>query len=91
MEVKGFHLNNRMDRDEFIMIQISMIPQEFVEKYNLTEKSHNGYIYARGEKGMYGLPQSGQISHDALVKTYSRLDTTNQAKKLDYGNTIVNQ
>ena len=45
-----------------------MIPQEFVEKYNLTEKSHNGYIYARVTKGMYGLPQAGRIAHDALVK-----------------------
>ena len=80
-----------MDSNEYIMINISMIPQKSVENNNLTEKSHNGYIYARGEKGMYGLPQSGQISHDALVKTYSRLDTTNQAKKLDYGNTTVDQ
>ena len=35
MEVKYFYLNNQMDRYEYIMIQISMIPQEFVDKYNL--------------------------------------------------------
>ena len=57
-----------MDRDEYIMIQISMIPQEFVEKYNLTEKAHNGYIYTRLAKGMYGPLQEGRISHDAIVK-----------------------
>ena len=68
MDVKDFYLNNQMDRDEYIMIQISMIPQEFVEKYNLAEKSHNGYIYARLTKGMYELPQTGRISHDALLK-----------------------
>ena len=45
-----------------------MIPQEFVEKYNLTEKSHNGYIYARLTKEMYGIPQEERISHEALVK-----------------------
>ena len=46
-----------------------MIPQEFVEKYNLQEKAHNGYIYARVTKGIYGPPpQSGQIEHCALVK-----------------------
>ena len=50
------------------MIQISMIPQEFVGKYNVTEKAHNGYISAQVTKGMYGLPQAGRISHDALVK-----------------------
>ena len=50
------------------MIQISMIPKEFVEKYNLTEKSHIGYIFAQITKLMYGLPQSGKIAHEALVK-----------------------
>ena len=32
MEVKVLYLNNQMDRDKYIMIQLSMIPQEFVEK-----------------------------------------------------------
>ena len=50
MDVKYFYLNNHMDRDKYIMIQISMIPQDFVEKYNLAEKSSNGYIYARVTK-----------------------------------------
>ena len=50
------------------MIQISMIPLEFVEKYNLAEKAHNGYIYARLKKVMYGLPQAGRIAHEALLK-----------------------
>ena len=68
MDVNDFYLNNQMYRDEYIMIQLSMIPQEFVEIYNLTEKAHNGYIYERVTKGMYGLPQSGQISHDAMSK-----------------------
>ena len=45
-----------------------MIPQEFVYKYNLPEKSHNEYIYARVTKGMCGLPQEGRIAHDSLVK-----------------------
>ena len=50
------------------MIQMAMITQEFVDKYNIQEKSHNGYICARITKGMYGLLQEGRISHDALVK-----------------------
>ena len=50
MDVKCFYLNN------MIMIQIAMIPQVFVDKYNLQEKSHNGYIYVRVANGMYGIP-----------------------------------
>ena len=68
MDVKYFYLNNQMDRDEYSMINLSMIPHEFVEKYNLAEKSHNGYIYARVTNGMYGFPQAGRIKHDALIK-----------------------
>ena len=36
MDMKYFCLNNKMDGAEYIMIQISMIPQEFVDKYNIT-------------------------------------------------------
>ena len=68
MDVKYFYLKNKMDRYEYIIIHISMIPQEFVYKYDITEKAHNGYIHARLTKGMYGLPQSERISHDTLVK-----------------------
>ena len=42
MCVKVFYLKNHMDRAEYIMIQISMIPQEFEDKFNLKDKVHNG-------------------------------------------------
>ena len=41
IDVKYFYQNNQIDRAEYIMIQISMIPQKFVDKYNLKEKVHN--------------------------------------------------
>ena len=46
MDVKYFYLKNKMDRAKFIIIQISMIPQEFMDKYILKEKAHNEYISA---------------------------------------------
>ena len=39
-----------------------------VDKYNFKEKSHNGYIFTRLTKGVYGLPQAGQIAYDSLVQ-----------------------
>ena len=45
--VKGFYLNNQMYRDKYIMIQISMIPQEFVENIIL-QKNHTIYTYIKG-------------------------------------------
>ena len=68
MNLKDFYLKKIVNRAEYIMIQIAMIPQEFVEKYNLQEKEHHGNIYAKVIKVIYGLPQSGRISNDALVK-----------------------
>ena len=68
MDVIDFYLNNMMYRAKYIMIHIVMIPPNFLDKYNLQLKAHNGYICARVTKGMYGLPLSGQIAHDALVK-----------------------
>ena len=32
------------------------------------DKSHNGYIFVRVTKGVYGIPQAVQISHDALFQ-----------------------
>ena len=49
-----------------------MIPQKFVDKYNIKVNFNNGYIFSRLTKVMYGLPQAGKISQDALVK---HLDT----------------
>ena len=91
MGVNNFYLNNQMDNDKYITIQILMIPQEFVEKCNLTEKSHNGYIYARVTKGMYRLPQSGRIAHDALLKHLDPYGYYPSRKNPYYGNTTVNQ
>ena len=45
-----------------------MITQEFVDKYNLNGKSHNGYIFTLVTKGMYGIPQAGHMPHYSLAK-----------------------
>ena len=65
---KVFYLNNHMDRSEYIMIQISIISQYCLEKYNHKEKSHNEYFFEQVTKRIYGIQQSGRIAHDVLVK-----------------------
>ena len=50
------------------MIQIYMIPEEFVDKYNLKEKAHKVYIFLWVVKGVNGIPQEGRIAHGDLVK-----------------------
>ena len=50
------------------MIQIFTILQEFVEKYDLKDKAHSGYIFKQVAKVMHEISQSGQIAHDSLVQ-----------------------
>ena len=45
MDVNFLNLNNHMNREEYIIIQISMIPQEFIDKYNLKDKVDNRYNF----------------------------------------------
>ena len=45
-----------------------MIPKEFIDKYNINYKVHNGYILVWVTNVMYGLPQTGRIANDALFQ-----------------------
>jgi hypothetical protein len=46
----------------------SLIPQEFLDQYrDKIVIDDKGHVYARVEKGMYGLPQAGKVASDALL------------------------
>ena len=50
-------------------LQISIIIQEIVDKYNMKSLvDANGCFYMKTSKGMYGLKQGGIISHCKLIK-----------------------
>ena len=68
MDINSFYPENQMDRAEYIMIHIYIIPQEFEVKYNINDKVRNGYIFTQITKGMYVLPKEVRISHDSLVQ-----------------------
>ena len=55
-----------MKKLEYLNIVLKIIPQEIIDKYDLLNNQCYGYIYVRIEKVMYGLVQSGIISHDSL-------------------------
>ena len=55
-----------MDRSKCVRINLSDIPPEFIEEYNLTEAAQNGWIYFDILRGCYGLPQSGRLANDLL-------------------------
>ena len=68
MDIKYFYLNDFMDRSEYKVSQVSMIPQELIIAYNLKYNIHNGYIIAQRTKKMYGIVHAGKMTQDALVQ-----------------------
>jgi hypothetical protein len=67
-DVKSFYLNTLLDRPEYMHLALNTIPQEIIDKYNLLDKSTNGYVYIRIDKGMYGLSHTGRLANNLLVK-----------------------
>ena len=55
-----------MEQSKYVRIKLSDIPQEFIEEYDLTKASQNGWIYFEILHGCYGLPQSGRLANNLL-------------------------
>ena len=62
-----------MELYEYVRIKLSDIPQEFIEKYNLTQSVQNVWIYFEILRGCYGLPQSGRLANDLLRTRLEKL------------------
>lgn len=67
-DIRNFYLNNTLPAPEYIRLPISIIPVEIINKYNLLSLVHNGFVNIKINKGMYGLPQAGKITHNELVR-----------------------
>ena len=68
MDLKDFYLKSTLPDPEYVRFRIDLIPQHIWEQYNLQEYANeDGYIYARLDKGMYGLPQAGKVANDQLL------------------------
>ena len=65
-DAANFYLATPMERKEYLRISIDLIPQEFVDLYDLHDKVKNGYVYCEIVRGMYGLPQAGILANKLL-------------------------
>ena len=68
MDIYNFYLGKNMNRTEYMFLPLNLIPDEFVNKYNLINMSNNGKVYVNIIKGMYGLPQYGILENKKLQK-----------------------
>jgi len=49
-------------------LPITIIPQAFIDHYNLEPLISDGFIYVEVRGGMYGHPEAGRLAHDQLVQ-----------------------
>ena len=68
MDVANFYLGTPMARPEFMRLPINLIPQEIIDKYDLSSILEYGWVFVCIVKGMYGLPQSGFLANELLSK-----------------------
>ena len=66
IDIKDFYLNSHLKEYEYIYIDLDLIPQDFIDKYNLEDIAKNGKVLTEVCKGMYGLKQAGKLAHEDL-------------------------
>ena len=68
-------MNNNLPEPVYIRFKQDTIPDEFWTQHNLDEYAdEDGYIYGAVWKGMYGLPQAGQVADDHLRPRLANAD-----------------
>jgi hypothetical protein len=67
-DIDNYYLNTPLDRLEYVRIKIDVIPQEFIDEYNLMTYVHNGWVYFEITNGIYGLKQAGKLANDLFTK-----------------------
>jgi hypothetical protein len=55
-----------------MVINLSSLPQETIDKYYLIELSQYGKVYIEIQKGMYGLPQAGILTNELLQRNLAK-------------------
>jgi hypothetical protein len=55
-----------------MVINLSLLPQETIHKYDLIELSQDGKVYIEIQKGMYGLPQAGILANKLLQRNLAK-------------------
>jgi hypothetical protein len=66
VDIKNFYLNTPLTRLEYMVINLSSLPQEIIDKFGLLELAPDGRVYIEIQKGMYGLLQAGILASELL-------------------------
>ena len=80
-DIKNFYLVTLLHRPEYVKVQLSDIPQEFINEYDLKNCTQYGWVYFKICKVVNGFPQSGILANNILRKrfgtaSYYEVETT---------------
>jgi hypothetical protein len=72
IDIKKLYLNTPLGRFEYMFINLSLLPQETIDKYDLIELAQGGKVYIEIQKGMYGLPQAVILANEFLQRNLAK-------------------
>jgi hypothetical protein len=72
IDINNSYLNTPLGRFEYMVINLLLLPQETIDKYDLLELSQDGKVYIEIQKGMYGLPQAGILANELLQRNLAK-------------------
>ena len=74
MDISNFYLCSPLGKPEYMRMPIKLTQNEIIDKYNLKRFEHDGWVYIKIVKGMYGLPQAGKIANELLQQRLKCMD-----------------
>jgi hypothetical protein len=72
IEIIFFNLNTPLGRFEYMVINLTSLPQETINKYDLNELSQDGKVNIEIQKEMYDLPQAGILANELLQRNLAK-------------------
>ena len=59
VDIKFFYLNTPMKQQRYMKMKRHLIPDEFIDLYNLRDHIYKDHLWMRIDRTMYGLPEAG--------------------------------
>jgi hypothetical protein len=72
VDITKIYLNTPLGRFEYMVVNVSSLPQETIDKYDLLNRAQEGKVYIKIQKGMYGLPHAAILANKVLQRNLAK-------------------
>ena len=69
LDIKSMYLQTDLDHFKYMNLSLDIILNETITQCNLCEIFHDEWVYTKGHKGIYGLPQTGMLVQKKSLPT----------------------